>query len=162
MSEIKQINEEKSLPKPAVYNMVKSGAFKLYIMPEEEMNNMDIIPHWISLPTYKTNTRAMDDFNLIIDGELIRKTTYFGKPTKITNSLTWEEIVQFVDDYNQQNVECLTIREFTEDGLLTLETKYFNPQITSVSMGNHMKDGTENKTLMFNFSFSDFINNHPK
>lgn len=148
----------KTIVRPPVYNMAKAGAFELDINPQSELKEVDIIAQWISLPTYNAITKSFEDFTITIDGELIVKNFYYGKPTQITNILSWEDIQNLIEDYNNENVDYMTIKEFDENNELRTETKYYDPKIISASMGNYMKDSKENKTLTFTFAFSNFNN----
>lgn len=157
------MNEQKTIPTPQgpTYNMIKADKFDVNVslMP----NNFEFVPHKVSLSAYKTDINSLEANTLCLEAELIKRTYFIGKPTKITNIWKNQDVIDFIEDFNGMQPEFLSIKEFNNNDEAAIISTYHYPYITSVKFCELSTDKTDQyKTLKFTMRFDSMDNNYCK
>lgn len=161
MSEQKKIDEKitAGMPSGPIYNMIMANKFDVMFTREtSEVGGYEFIPHWFSVADYYTDINSLSTNRFYLNAEVVKKTTYIGKPTKITNIFLNQEIIDFVNEFNKAKPEYFAIREYNNNDVPVIETHFYNPHITSFNPCQLSTDKDGFKSLQFVFSFDRMEN----
>lgn len=151
-------------PSGPIYHMVKANKIGLTFSCEEELNGYVMTPRWVSIADYYTDINSVSTNRLYLNAVLSKKITYFGKPTKITNILTNQEVIDFVNHFNEVKPDSITFTEYDTNDAPVLETVYKNPHILTVNFCQLSTDRNEDehKSLQFTITFDEMENRPAK
>lgn len=161
MSEQKKIEEKitAGMPSGPIYNMIMANKFDVMFTREtSEIGGYEFIPHWFSIADYYTDINSLSTNRFYLNAEVVKKTTYIGKPTKITNVFLNQEIIDFVNEFNKAKPEYFAVREYDNNDTPVIETHFYNPHIISANFCQLSTDKDGFKSLQFVFSFDRMEN----
>lgn len=161
MSEQKKIDEKitAGIPSGPNYHMIMANKFDVMFTRETpEIGGYEFIPHWFSVADYYTDINSLSTNRFYLNAEVVKKTFYIGKPTKITNIFLNQEIIDFVNEFNEAKHEYFAVREYDNNDTPVIETHFYNPHIISANFCQLSTDKDGFKSLHFVFSFDRMEN----
>lgn len=147
-----------------IFYMIKGDKFDVEISRQEgNLNGFEFIPHSISLSEYRSDIKGITRNLLTLDTEIIRRITYFGKPTKITNVHTNQDIIDFITEFNDINPTFIKVYEYDTNGETVMLTTFYYPHIVSANLlqlSNTDSDEKNYKSIPLKISFDSMTNEH--
>ena len=165
MSEQKKIDEKitTGMPSGPTYHMIVSNKIGLLVQTEPDaLDGFELIPHSVSVPDYYVDIKSISANRLHLNAELIKRTFYFGKPTKISNIFTNEEVLDFVNKFNTAKPAYIRVVEYDNNDNPVIESTYTNPQIAAVNFCNLGIKNDGYKSLQFMMTFDEMENRPAK
>ena len=162
IEKVENNNEKVVLPTGPTYHMITNKIGLLVQTEPGALDGFELVPHLVSIPDYYVDIKSISSNRLRINAELIKRTFYFGKPTKISNIFTNAEVLDFVDKFNTAKPAYIRVIEYDNNDNPVIESTYTNPQIASVNFCQLavMNDGY--KSLQFVMTFDEMENRQAK
>ena len=156
-------DEKVVLPSGPTYHMIMSNKIGLIVQTEPDaLDGFELIPHSVSVPDYYVDIKSISANRLHLNAELIKRTFYFGKPTKISNIFTNEEVLDFVNKFNTAKPAYIRVAEYDNNDNPVIESTYTNPQIAAVNFCNLDIKNDGYKSLQFMMTFDEMENRPAK
>lgn len=146
------------------YNYLVENKLDLEIatVADDDFNSYTMKPHELRLTTFNAVDQRLLSNTIHVTAELVKKNVYFGKPTTYTNILTNQQVIDYVNKFNELKPEYIKVYEYdNHNDEPAIVSTYFNPHIDLVDLCTiTVKDDEKehNKTLCFRMSFENMEN----
>ena len=132
------------------------------VADDESFNSYTMKPHELRLTTFNAVDQCLLSNTIYVTAELVKKNVYFGKPTTYTNILTNQQVIDYVNKFNELKPEYIKVFEYdNHNEEPAIVSTYFNPHIDLVDLcAITVKDDEKehNKTLRFRMTFENMEN----
>ena len=170
MNIFKKIFMAKEVEKTEVSKPVPNWTGPNYVLIREDGFEVEF-PSWDSLyslhvtkfvkPSWNVLTETFTKNVVSVTGSLRKTEVFIGRPTRISNTCTDQDVFKFAAEFNKMKPKNVCIKEKVE-GNTVLRTLFYDPVIVQVRLGKFRKtEGDEQapeKTFEFLLCFSGYKN----
>lgn len=157
--EVKKTEESKAGPvfSGPKYVLIHSDDFSVEFPSWNSDYSLEVTK--VIKPTWDAFTESFAKKVLVISGSLRKTEVFIGKPTKISNISTDNEVATFVKEFNEMKPKHVCLIEYC-DGVPLLSTLFYDPVIAQVRLGKFKKTEGDAQSPEKTFEFVIYFNGY--